>query len=72
MGEYRRIKEFGQPKKDGRYLVKMYSKSMPIYDCSELVFREFKNGEWINPYYTHKNDGYELVGWYEETLESEE
>lgn len=53
------------PTEDGRYLVKFYNKDMPCYDATELVFREFQNGTWLNPIYNHENDGYVLVGWYD-------
>ncbi len=52
------------PPENGRYLVKFYSKYMPEYDCTELVFREYKDGKWVNPVYNYQGDGYELVGWY--------
>lgn len=61
--KYRNIKQ--RPSKNETYLVKFYNKSMPEYDCTELVYREFKDGEWVNPVYSHAGDGYELVGWYE-------
>lgn len=53
------------PSKDGTYLVKFYNKTMPEYDCTETAWREFKDGKWIDPFYSHPNDGYELVGWYD-------
>lgn len=54
-----------KPKKDGHYLVKFYNKNMPEYDCIEIVFRDFINGEWDNPIYNYKGDGYELIGWFD-------
>ena len=53
------------PTKDGHYLVKFYNKNMPEHDCTEIVYRNFINGEWDNPIYNYKGDGYELVGWYD-------
>lgn len=53
------------PTIDGRYLVKFYNKNMPCYDNVEIVWREFRNGVWINPIYNYENDGYVLVGWYD-------
>jgi len=60
---YKSIKE--KPSQDGNYLVKFYNRDMPKYDCTEIVFREFRNGEWVHPIYNYPGDGYELVGWYE-------
>lgn len=54
-----------QPEQDGRYLVKFYNSSMPEYDCIETAWRDFKDGEWIQPIYNYAGDGYQLVGWYE-------
>ncbi len=62
MGDYKNVKE--HPSVDGNYLVKFYNKDMPEFDCTELVFREFKDGEWIRPVYNYEGDGYKLVGWY--------
>ena len=61
---YRNIDE--KPSKNGVYMVKFYTPYRPEYDRTELVFREFKDGEWLNPIYSSENDGYELVGWFEE------
>jgi hypothetical protein len=51
-----------KPVKNGRYLVKFRNPNMPEYDCTEIVFREWKNGRWDNPFY---DKGYEMAGWYE-------
>lgn len=64
MANYKSIKD--SPHKNGRYLVKFYNSSMPEHDCAETVWREFKDGEWVNPIYNYQGDGYEIVGWYEE------
>lgn len=54
-----------QPSKDGRYLVKFYNPDMPEYDCVETAWRDFRNGEWDNPIYSHRGDGYKIIAWYE-------
>lgn len=59
-----------KPSKDGNYMVKFHNENMPEYDCNELAFRNFSNGKWDNPTYSHKGDGYELVGWYEDNYEN--
>lgn len=66
LNNYRNIKD--KPSKNGIYLVEFYNKSMPEYDCIETAWREFKDGEWINPIYNHHNDGYKLIGWCETQL----
>lgn len=63
MNGYKNIDE--NPTKNGSYLVKFYTRFRPEYDCTELAWRKFIDGEWINPIYNYKGDGYELIGWYE-------
>lgn len=60
---YKSISE--NPSKDGRYLVNFYNPYMHETDRTELAWRGFYNGEWDNPTYNFKGDGYKLIGWYE-------
>ena len=63
--KYHEIETDGLPTKNGRYMVKILLTDEPIYDNTELCFREFVNGEFINPYYNNPKTNV-LVGWYEE------
>lgn len=61
---YRTIDE-KKPDENGRYLVKFYNKNMPECDCTRTARRDFRDGEWVQPIYNYSDDGYQLVGWYE-------
>ena len=52
------------PPENGKYLVKFYNKSMPEYECTETVWRDFEDGGWNYPFYNYPGDGYEMIGWY--------
>jgi len=51
------------PKKSGRYLVEFYFKNRHETERIEVAFRDFIDGKWTPPYYSHKNDGGELFAW---------
>ena len=57
-----------KPKQEGHYLVKFYNPYMHETDRIEIVQREFKDDEWVNPIYNFKGDGYKLVGWYDNSI----
>lgn len=60
------IETKGTPSKNGTYLVKFRLYNRPEYDCIETAWREFKDGEWITPYFNHPNEASEIIGWYTE------
>lgn len=63
--DYRKIEE--NPPKNGRYLVKFYTPYRPEYDRTELAWRGFYDGKWDKTFYNYEGDGYEMIGWYENT-----
>ena len=62
-GSWKSIKE--PPVKNGHYMVKFYFKDRHETDRTEIVFRDFENGEWTPSYCFNKNDGGELIAWRE-------
>lgn len=54
------------PKKDGRYLVKFKFYHRHETDQTEIVFREFNNGNWLMPYYSRPSENSKLIAWLDE------
>ena len=53
------------PTQDGCYMVRLYLPNRHPTDRIEIVYREYKDGQWIRPYYDSPNEGSELTAWQE-------
>ena len=54
------------PKKDGRYMVKFMFYHRHETDQTEIAFREFKNDNWIMPFYNSPCENSKLIAWLDE------